>query len=108
MKEHIDDSIYHARQFLQELFKVQERYYNKIEKKFIKSEEYQLKNLRREYKSLTGKTLTAIQDENQLKDFFWDYMFNGGSGDTNGDFFEYMMDIQVKHDEQKKRINTRE
>jgi hypothetical protein len=105
MKEHIDDKIYHARQFLQELVNVQKRYYNKIEKKFIKSEEYQLKNFRKEYKSLTGKTLTAIQDENQLKDFFWDYMFNG---DTNGDFFEYIMDVQLKGDEYEKRIDTRE
>jgi hypothetical protein len=105
MKEHIDDSIYHARQFLQELFKVQNQYYNKIKKKFKKSEEYKLKNLRNEYEALTGKPLTIIHDENQLEDFFWDYMFNG---DTNGDFFEYIMDVQLKGDEYEKRIDTRE
>lgn len=108
MKEHIDDSIYHARQFLQELSKVQDQYYNKIKKKFKKSEEYKLKNLRNEYEALTGKPLTIIHDENQLEDFFWDYMFNGGSGDTNGDFFEYIMDVQLKGDEYEKRIDTRE
>jgi hypothetical protein len=108
MKENINDNIYHARKFIHELSKVQDLYYNKIKKKFKKSEEYKLKNIRDSYKAFTGKPFTIIRDDDQLEDFFWDYMFNIGYGDTGGDFFEHIMDIQLKHDEHKKSIYSRE
>ena len=93
LSSHIDDEIFRVREFMHELMKVQDRYYKKLEKKFLKDKIYSLDRVKKDLKQLTGHD-DLIKTKQELKEWFWDYMYNNRQEreeDQDDDFFGYIL-----------------
>ncbi len=108
MRPHIDDEIFRVREFMKELAKVQDNYYKDLENKVLLNRMYSVDKVKKDLEEITGAS-TLIESEQDLKEWFWDYMYN--EAETK-DFMEYLFDAQghckefmKKNDE---RIDTRE
>jgi hypothetical protein len=107
MKKHVDDMIWSTQEFLLELKKIENRYYNKIEKMMVNSEQYSIKNLQKEVVLELGRPLTIIKNKKDLKEYFFQYMYDVdsyddffGDVDSYDDFFGYILDHQRNCDVQ--------
>ena len=108
MRPHIDDEIFRVREFMKELAKVQDNYYKDLENRVLLNRMYSVDKVKKDLEEITGAS-TLIESEQDLKEWFWDYMYN--EAETK-DFMEYLFDAQghcnefmKKNDE---RIDTRE
>jgi hypothetical protein len=97
MKKHVDDMIWSTQEFLRELKKIENMYYNKIEKMMVNSEQYSIENLQKEVVLELGRPLTIIKNKKDLKEYFFQYMYDVDSYD---DFFGYILDHQRNCDVQ--------
>lgn len=97
MKPHIDDEIFRVREFIQELSKVQDSYYEELEKKFREDPLYSLEKVKETLDEVAiGYNSDLINDEEQLKEFFWDYMYNDSEC---RDFIDYLIEFQKMRNE---------
>lgn len=101
MKKHVDDMIWSTQEFLRELKKIENRYYNKIEKVMVNSEQYSIKTLQKEVVLELGRPLTIIKNKKDLKEYFFQYMYDVDSYD---DFFGYILDHQKNWDVQSDNV----
>lgn len=97
MKQHIDDEIFRVREFIQELSKVQDNYYNELEKRFLEDPLYSVEKV----KELIEGPSDLINDEKDLREWFWDYIYNG---DEEKDFIDYLIDSQTQRNEYRKTL----
>jgi len=108
MRPHIDDEIFRVREFMKELLKVQDNYYKDLENKVLLNRMYSVDKVKKDLEEITGAS-TLIESEQDLKEWFWDYMYN--EAETK-DFMEYLFDAQGHCNEFMKknyeRIDTRE
>jgi len=96
MRPHIDDEIFRVREFMNELSKVQDNYYNKLEKRLLKDPLYSVEKVKELIEELIGGPSDLINDEKDLREWFWDYMYNG---DEEKDFIDYLIDSQTQRNE---------
>ena len=96
MRPHIDDEIFRVREFMNELSKVQDNYYNKLEKRLLKDPLYSVEKVKELIEELIGGPSDLINDEKDLREWFWDYMYNG---DDEKDFIDYLIDSQTQRNE---------
>lgn len=93
MRPHIDDEIFRVREFMNELSKVQDNYYNKLEKRLLEDPLYSVEKVKELIEELIGGPSDLINDEKDLREWFWDYMYNG---DEEKDFIDYLIDSQTQ------------
>ena len=91
MRPHIDDEIFRVREFMNELKKIQDNYYKELEKKLLEDPLYSIETVKEELEEITGKS-TLIKDEEDLREWFWDYMYNEAE---KNDFVDYLIDAQT-------------
>lgn len=96
MRPHIDDEIFRVREFMNELSKVQDNYYNKLEKRLLKDPLYSVEKVKEIIEELIEGPSDLINDEKDLREWFWDYMYNG---DEEKDFIDYLIDSQTQRNE---------
>jgi len=96
MRPHIDDEIFRVREFMNELSKVQDNYYNKLEKRLLEDPLYSVEKVKELIEELIGGPSDLINDEKDLREWFWDYMYNG---DEEKDFIDYLIDSQTQRNE---------
>ena len=93
---------------MKELLKVQDNYYKDLENKVLLNRMYSLDKVKKDLEEITG-ACTLIENEQDLKEWFWDYMYN--ETETK-DFMEYLFDAQGHCNEFMKKndegIDTRE
>ena len=109
MRPHIDDEIFRVHEFMKELSKVQDNYYKELEKKLLEDPLYSIEKVKEGLEEITGKS-TLIKDEEDLREWFWDYMYNEAE---ENDFMDYLIDAQNHNNEFMRRkyeenIDTRE
>ncbi len=95
MKPHIDDEIFRVREFMNELSKIQDNYYKDLEKKLVEDPLYSIEKVKELLEELTGSS-TLIKDEEDLREWFWDYMYNEAE---KNDFVDYLIDAQNHNNE---------
>ena len=96
MRPHIDDEIFRVREFMNELSKVQDNYYNKLEKRLLEDPLYSVEKVKELIEEIIGGPSDLINDEKDLREWFWDYMYNG---DEEKDFIDYLIDSQTQRNE---------
>jgi len=96
MRPHIDDEIFRVREFMNELSKVQDNYYNKLEKRLLKDPLYSVEKVKEIIEELIEGPSDLINDEKDLREWFWDYMYNG---DEEKDFIDHLIDSQTQRNE---------
>jgi len=96
MRPHIDDEIFRVREFMNELSKVQDNYYNELEKRLLEDPLYSVEKVKELIEELIGGPSDLINDEKDLREWFWDYMYNG---DEEKDFIDYLIDSQTQRNE---------
>jgi len=96
MRPHIDDEIFRVREFMNELSKVQDNYYNELEKRLLEDPLYSVEKVKELIEELIGGPSDLINDEKDLREWFWDYMYNG---DEEKDFIDYLIDYQTQRNE---------
>ena len=96
MRPHIDDEIFRVREFMNELSKVQDNYYNKLEKRLLEDPLYSVEKVKEIIEELIEGPSDLINDEKDLREWFWDYMYNG---DEEKDFIDYLIDSQTQRNE---------
>lgn len=110
MRPHIDDEIFRVHEFMKELAKVQDNYYKELEKKVFEDPLYSVEKVKELIEKLTFGSSNLIKDEEDLREWFWDYMYNEAE---ENDFMDYLIDYQNHHNEFMRRkdeenIDTRE
>jgi len=81
---------------MNELSKVQDNYYNKLEKRLLEDPLYSVEKVKELIEELIGGPSDLINDEKDLREWFWDYMYNG---DEEKDFIDYLIDSQTQRNE---------
>jgi len=102
MRPHIDDEIFRVREFMNELSKVQDNYYNELEKRLLEDPLYSVEKVKELIEELIGGPSDLINDEKDLREWFWDYMYNG---DEEKDFIDYLIDFQTQRNEYLKELD---
>ena len=102
MRPHIDDEIFRVREFMNELSKVQDNYYNKLEKRLLEDPLYSVEKVKELIEELIGGPSDLINDEKDLREWFWDYMYNG---DDEKDFIDYLIDFQTQRNKYLKELD---
>jgi hypothetical protein len=108
--QHIDDEIFRVHEFMKELAKVQDNYYKELEKKVFEDPLYSVEKVKELIEELTFGSSNLIKDEEDLREWFWDYMYNEAE---EKDFMDYLIDAQNHHNEfmrlkDEENIDTRE
>jgi hypothetical protein len=81
---------------MNELSKVQDNYYNELEKRLLEDPLYSVEKVKELIEELIGGPSDLINDEKDLREWFWDYMYNG---DEEKDFIDYLIDYQTQRNE---------
>jgi len=102
MRPHIDDEIFRVREFMNELSKVQDNYYNELEKRLLEDPLYSVEKVKELIEELIGGPSDLINDEKDLREWFWDYMYNG---DDEKDFIDYLIDFQTQRNKYLKELD---
>jgi len=102
MRPHIDDEIFRVREFMNELSKVQDNYYNELEKRLLEDPLYSVEKVKELIEELIGGPSDLINDEKDLREWFWDYMYNG---DEEKDFIDYLIDFQTQRNKYLKELD---
>lgn len=76
---------------MKELLKVQDNYYKDLENKVLLNRMYSVDKVKKDLEEITG-TSTLIESDQDLKEWFWDYMYNEAEAK---DFMEYLFDAQT-------------
>tara|TARA_Y100000004_G_scaffold195394_1_gene262271 strand:+ start:2869 stop:3153 length:285 start_codon:yes stop_codon:yes gene_type:complete len=80
---------------MNELSKIQDNYYKDLEKKLVEDPLYSIEKVKELLEELTGSS-TLIKDEEDLREWFWDYMYNEAE---KNDFVDYLIDAQNHNNE---------
>lgn len=87
---------------MNELSKVQDNYYNELEKRLLEDPLYSVEKVKELIEELIGGPSDLINDEKDLREWFWDYMYNG---DEEKDFIDYLIDFQTQRNEYLKELD---
>jgi hypothetical protein len=87
---------------MNELSKVQDNYYNELEKRLLEDPLYSVEKVKELIEELIGGPSDLINDEKDLREWFWDYMYNG---DDEKDFIDYLIDFQTQRNKYLKELD---